>query len=192
MAFQLSPADLAEVSSLSLDQLRDGLSQMKEELDVVKLDIGGSSTDIGRKKTLKALELGDEMRAWIRAYQCALLDALEKEMAELEKAECGCGRTSHDEMAAAQALWDELDKERCALVREMGCRCGDISGETVIVWCERCEMGETEKPVALGASASPGGTVITSPPSAGTLQELLLAAAGKPTGAALPVSAGGR
>ena len=190
MPFQLSPTDLAELSALSLDELRTGLSQAEEELALVQLDIGGVTTELGREKTLKALELSDEIRAWVRGYQCALLDALEKEMADLEAAECGCGR--HDEMAAVQALWDELDKERYALLQKVGCRCGDISGETVIVWCERCEMGETEKPVALGTSASPGGTVITSPPSAGTLQELLLAAAGKPTGAALPVSAGGR
>jgi hypothetical protein len=161
MAFQLSPADLAEVSNLSLDELRTGLSQTETEL-----------------ATEASPEIQQEIRAWIRAYQCALIDALEKEMTDLEKAECGCCR--HDEMSAVQALWDEADKERHALLKKVGCRCGDVSGETVIVWCERCELGpsaaESEKPVVLGTSSS--GTVITSPPSAGTLQELLLAACG--------------
>jgi hypothetical protein len=143
--FPLPAAHFADLDPISIPTLAEQLETVRTELAEFEVWLGAPPAEATEANIQEKISLWDSCRQWLLAYQKNLYDkqrevaALDEELAEVrgmlrtlegqkhryhdDSAMGGATRghrpMSHDEMAAADAHWDELDRRENRIHRRL-------------------------------------------------------------------------
>lgn len=129
---RVAPSEFADLDSLSIPTLAEQLETVRAEVAEFEAWLGDPPADAGEDNIQDELSVWDQARQWLLAYQRALSEkqrevaSLDEELAEvrgmlrcLESEQRRHRQMSHDEMAAADAHWDELDRRENRIHRRL-------------------------------------------------------------------------